>query len=459
MKHLNRRNFMKTTGALAGAAMLPGLAAPANAANPTAGADVLRIMQIGVGGFGRHDRGRLMTHPQVKFTGLVDVDAANLKKVGADFPDAFRETDYRKAFADRLDQFDAVIVGTPDHSHVTPMLLALANNKHVYGQKPLVQQLEELTFLEQAIKAKPNLATQTGNQRMEKAGRRIAVEILKNNLLGQAVEAWTWAATERGWNIDHPQPPITPVPESLDWDLWLGPAAKQPYRTGIAPNKWRSWWDFGTGGIGDWGVHLLDVIMYAYPELVSPVAVQNNCPRKSDYKQSTYCQATITYEVDSPRFKRSIFPVRCSDMGIKPSLHSLGITKPRGKVDKNSTCVVCEGGTLLLSAGGNLEVFQGGKSIDINTLGEITDPGPSDHRHSWVDQALGKKGHTKVWTPWEAGIRMTEGAILPGKASRFPGKELHWDKKTLTFTNSQEATDKLVRRSYRDGFEPLKFWA
>lgn len=455
MLYLNRRDFVKTSAALISAAALPALPSVAQA-NPTAGTKTLRILQIGAGGIAGMDRSALMRHPKVMFTGFVDVDTNTLKKMGSQFPDAFLEKDYRVAFADHLDQFDAVNVCTPDHTHIGPMMAALANDKHVYGQKPLIQQLEEIVMLEDAIKAKPHLATQTGNQRMDNAGRRVAVDILQRNLLGQAIEAWAWTGTHRGTHISETMPKPSQAPEQLDWDLWLGPVKQQPYRKGIAPNKWRAWWDFGTGGLGDWGVHLLDVIMYAYPELTSPVAVQNNCPRKSNFMHSTYCQSTLTYEVSSPRFKRGIFPIHYSDVGIMPSLRSLGINKTDGKVDKNSTCFVCEGGTLLLSAGGNIEIWVKGKKINLKELGEIPSPGPSNHWHSWVDQALGIKNHLKVWTPWDVGLRITEAAILPGKASRFPGQELLWDKSSLTFTNNQQATDTIVRRTYRDGFTPPK---
>ena len=187
MHDLNRRDFVKTTAALLGAAAIPTLPSIATAANPTAGKDVLRVLQVGVGGIGGMDRNAINRHPKAKIVGLCDVDQNPLDKVGKQFPDAFTETDYRKVFADRLDEFDAVNVCTPDHSHIAPMLLALANDKHCYGQKPLVQQLDEIVMLEKAVAAKPHLATNTGNQRMQNKNRRIAVDILGRGLLGKAI--------------------------------------------------------------------------------------------------------------------------------------------------------------------------------------------------------------------------------------------------------------------------------
>ena len=130
-------------------------------------------------------------------------------------------------------------------------------------------------MLEDAIRAKPYLATNTGNQRMQNPGRRIAVDILRKNLLGKAISAHVWTGTRRGSAKDLELPAEQQPPANIDWDLWVGPAAMQPYRDGIAPNKWRAWWDFGTAGLGDWGVHWLDQILWwtdeKYPTQVHSV--------------------------------------------------------------------------------------------------------------------------------------------------------------------------------------------
>ncbi|MFK7790162.1 MAG: Gfo/Idh/MocA family protein [Phycisphaeraceae bacterium] len=454
MHELNRRDFVKTTAALLGAAAIPTLPSFASAANPTAGAKELRVIQIGVGGIGGMDRNAINRHPKAKIVGLVDVDANPLEKIGKDFPDAFRETDYRKVFADRLDQFDAVNVCTPDHSHIAPMLHALANDKHVYGQKPLVQQLEEITMLEDAVNAKPHLATNTGNQRMQGKGRRIASDILERGLLGKAIAGYCWTGTRRGSAKDIELPEAKQPPANIDWDLWVGPAEVQPYRDGIAPNKWRSWWDFGTAGLGDWGVHLLDIIMYGYPELTTPISVKCDAPRKADWYHCTQCKSVITYAVSGDKFKNDTFPIYYNDAGQGPDLRAIGI--PKDSAGANNTVVHCENGTLFIDAGGKkLEIYRDNVLIKPEDIGANMNPGNYAHWGSWVEQALGDKD-VKVWTPFEAGLRMTECAILPVKASRFPGQELLWDKKSLTFTNSQEATDTVVRRKYRDGFAPPK---
>lgn len=449
---LTRRNFLKTTGLALGTAGLTKL--PISTARAAAPSSELRVLQIGVGGIGNMDRKRIVKHAKAKIVGLCDVNAQNLAKVSAQFPDAFTTKDYRKAFADHADEFDAVNVCTPDHTHAAPMLLSLAHDKHCYGQKPLVQQLEELSMLEQAAAAKPHLATQTGNQRMNNEGRQLAVEILSKDMLGPAVAAYVWTGSSRGSDKPVDMPAAAPVPDWLDWDLWLGPAEMQDYHERIVPALWRSWWDFGSAGLGDWGVHLLDVVMYSYPELVSPVMVRTDTPRAADWYHTTSCKSRMTYEVSSKRFKSASFVIHYNDSGVAPDMQSIGVGLD--KPYKHCTALVCEAGTLLLEAGGNLTIWKNGKEVPLSELGKLPKPEPTDHWHAWIDQALGVKDHGKVWTPFDVGVRITEASILPVKASRFPGKALEWDRKKLAFINHQEATDTVVRRNYRDGFAPLK---
>ena len=260
-----------------------------------------------VGTIGAEDRHQVAAHPSVEIAGLCDVDSIALAKAAAEHPGAFTCADYREAFSKYGDKFDAVIVATPDHSHAPIMLTALANNKHVYGQKPLVHQLEELVMMEKAIAAKPHLVTQIGNQRMALPGRRAAVEILRSGVLGKAVEAHVWVNSPNDrtyFNLDRIVEPPSQPPANLNWDLWLCATEKIPYHAGIAPVVWRSWWDYGSNGLGDWGCHVLDVIIYGYDELQSPIAVQTNCPEAPNPLFHTHpCNSTITYAVDSGQIR------------------------------------------------------------------------------------------------------------------------------------------------------------
>ncbi|MHC5014741.1 MAG: Gfo/Idh/MocA family protein [Planctomycetota bacterium] len=175
-KSCSRRDFLRSTTAL-GVGVIAGCA-PRPV--PTRTYTKLRVLSIGViGTIGEADRKNIHEHPLAEIVGLCDVDANALDLAAQDHPGAFTCADYREAFDKHGDGFDAVIVATPDHSHCSIMTLALARGKHVYGQKPLVQQLEELEILGRAVEARPELVTQTGAQRIESQARRAAVDILK----------------------------------------------------------------------------------------------------------------------------------------------------------------------------------------------------------------------------------------------------------------------------------------
>src|ERR1043165_8284534 len=178
---VTRRTFLKS-----GAVVTAGLASLSWAARAQVNKNSrLRIFHIGVGGVAGMQRKGLKDHPMVEFAGFCDVDKRELEKISKEHPNAWTVTDYREAFAKRVDQFDAVIVDTPDFHHAPMMLTALKHHKHLYGQKPLVQQLAELRMIRDGLAARPNLITQMGNQRACKEGRMQAVEILRKNQLGR----------------------------------------------------------------------------------------------------------------------------------------------------------------------------------------------------------------------------------------------------------------------------------
>ncbi len=450
---LSRRDFLKSSAA--GGAGLSSLGVVPLVW--TGGSAELRVLSIGViGTIGGTDRKQVASHPNARIVGLCDVDSKALDRAAAETPGAFKCRDYREAFAKHAGKFDAVIVSVPDHSHAPIMLSAFAHNKHIYGQKPLVHQLEELVMMERAIAKKPDLVTQLGNQRMVKPGRRAAVEILRQGQLGKAISAHVWVGSpnrSRYFNFDQVLNQPSSPPSHLDWNLWLGPCAEAPFREGLAPVVWRSWWEYGTNGLGDWGCHLLDVIFFAYDELTSPIAVQTHCAEASGEHFHTHpSRSTTTYAVDSDRFANKHFPIYYDDMGQKPSRAALGLPA-EAKFENNCTVVVCEGGTLIVGASGHLEIWRDGKRTMGLDMPDLPDFPKLNHWHAWVDNCLGKD--TELRTPFRDAVRITEPALLATKATRFPGKELRWDKSKLEFTNNKAATKQLVRRAYRDGFAPL----
>jgi predicted dehydrogenase len=361
------------------------------------------------------------------------------------------ETDYRKAFADRAGDFDAVIVDTPDFHHCPMMVTALKHGKHVYGQKPLVHQLDELRLIREALAARPDLFTQMGNQRACTTGRMQAVEILKSNRLGRPVEAHIWVGgMSRGTYFVDPWSEYgaeEETPETMHWDLWNGPLTQQlGYSEDLHPRRWRSYWETGGGMLADWGCHVIDVLYFAY-DLPSPEAVQTNTMKPPGVCHSGYNQSVITYP-GGDNFARDKFVLHFNDSGIKPSFASLGLPAPT-TIKGTCTLVVCEEGALFVEPGGKMEIYRKGKLVENEAMPEV---GPRQHWKDWADCCLGNE--KPLWTQFDIGSRITEPALLATKATRFPGQELKWDAENYCFKNHEEANATILSRTYREGFAP-----
>ena len=256
-----------------------------------------------------------------------------------------------------------MIVATPDHSHCSIMTLALSRGKHVYGQKPLVHQLEELEILSQAISARPDLVTQTGAQRIESHARRAAVDILRSGGLGRVIEAhvaFGGGALSGGHYFTDGQlgDPIEP-PAGFDYDLWLNGAQEESCRPNLVKRRWRSWWNYGGGQIADWVVHLTDVLFYAFPELQSPMQVCSRTPsRDLTWFHADRVLSTLTYPVSGDTFANSTCNFYFYDTHMKPDRAQLGVGE--GEWPNIVTVVVCEGGTMVLGPSGPLEIWREG---------------------------------------------------------------------------------------------------
>ena len=443
---VTRRTFLRT-GAIVTAG-IASLSLPARAQiNKNS---KLRLFQIGVGGIGGMQRGGLKGHPQVEWAGFCDVDRRELDQIKKQHANAWTTADYREAFADKVADFDAVIVDVPDFHHAPAMLLALKHNKHIFGQKPLVHQLAELKMIRDGIKARPGVVTQMGNQRACLKGRMQAVEILRKNQLGRPVAAYVWTGgVSRGHYFTDalsPYAPAQPVPEYLNWDLWRGPiSAEMPYSDDLAPRRWRAFWETGGGQLADWGCHLLDLLYFAY-DLPSPEAVITHTPKPSNTGHTAHNQSTITY-AGGGNFAREKFVVHYNDDGLLPSFAALGL--PPVKPAANHTMVVCEEGTLMLQADGKITIFRQGKVVADEPMPEVA---PRDHWKDWADNCLGDK--KPLWTPFNIGWRITEPALLAVKATRFPGQELRWDAANFRFSNHDKANQEILSRNYREGFAP-----
>jgi predicted dehydrogenase len=206
---------------------------------------------------------------------LCDVDDQRMERASQTYPKAARYRDFRKMLDKEARNIDGVMVATPDHLHAPISLLCMQRGKHVYCEKPLTTTLWETRLLADAA-AKYKVATQMGNQGFSHEGTKTACEIVWSGAIGDVREVHAWTGSGAGAQMDIPESglPGQPVPETLDWDLWLGPASQRPYNPQYS--RWRSFQDFSLGGsLGDWLVHILGPAHLALQlDAVTPISVE-----------------------------------------------------------------------------------------------------------------------------------------------------------------------------------------
>ncbi|HEY4415738.1 MAG TPA: Gfo/Idh/MocA family oxidoreductase [Verrucomicrobiae bacterium] len=270
-----RRDFIKTTSLAAGAVAF-GVPTLLRAQNLNS---KLNIATIGAGGKGASDTDCLNTE---NIFALCDVDAHHCADQLKKYPNAKFYQDYRKMFDEVGKSIDAVDVATPDHFHAIAASAAIHLGKHVYCQKPLTQTIYEARYLRNMAHDK-KIITQMGNQGSAADGLRRAVECIQSGIIGDVTQVHVW--TNRPiWPQGMGRPNGSdPVPESLNWDIWLGPAPERPYKDGVYnPFVWRGWLDFGTGALGDMACHTVNMPFRAlnlgYPTEIeaTPFGVMNN---------------------------------------------------------------------------------------------------------------------------------------------------------------------------------------
>ena len=266
-KRISRRSFV---GGIAAGAAFTIVPRHVLGRGFTAPSDKLNIACIGCGGKGRSDIDGVATE---NIYALCDVDWSMAQDAFQNFPKAKRFRDYREMLDKEGKNIDAVTVSTPDHSHAPAGVAAMKLGKHAFVQKPLARTLGEVRALAQAAK-QYKVATQMGNQGHTHDSTRVIREWVEAGAIGTVREVHCW--TNRPWwpqGIDRPLEEYH-VPQALDWNLWLGPAAERPYHPGYAPFKWRGWWDFGTGSLGDMACHIMDASFWTldlgYPSRVEP---------------------------------------------------------------------------------------------------------------------------------------------------------------------------------------------
>jgi hypothetical protein len=249
---VSRRRFLGTAAAAAaGFTVVPSNVIAGLGHTPPS--DKLNIAGIGVGGMGRRN---LLNMKSENIVALCDVDWKYSQQVFSDFPNAKKYWDWRKMYDEMKDDIDAVVIATADHTHAITAAHAMTMGKHVFLQKPLTHSVYESRLLTKLAK-KHKVATQMGNQGASGDGVRISSEWIWNGEIGDVTKVESF--TDRPiWpqGLNRPDQGMW-VPDTLNWDLFIGPAPMRPYHEIYTPWNWRGWWDFGTGALGDMACHIL----------------------------------------------------------------------------------------------------------------------------------------------------------------------------------------------------------
>ena len=443
MRHtesLTRRRFLRHSAAV--------LAAPLVFQRSILGAnEKLNVAGIGVGGKGFSD---IALCDSESIVALCDVDLENAKGAYKRFPDAKRYTDYRVMF--EKEKIDAVTISTPDHVHAPAALLAMRLGKHVHCQKPLCHRVEEARLMARVAREK-RVATQMGNQGHASPHLRRMVEILRGGALGKVSEVHVW--TDRPiWPQGIERPKDTPpIPAHVSWDLWLGPAPERPYHPAYLPFKWRGWWDFGTGAVGDIACHSIDLPFWAL-DLGAPKSVE--ATSSGLFAETAPLWSVITYE----------FPARGENPPVRLVWYDGGKRPPQEKFpgvtfDKNGIVFVGErdaayvfyqpgkGRTTLFRSGAKLEDFRSiAETLPRRPGVDGDEAGDRQHRLEWIEAA---KGGPAALSNFEYAGPLAEVALLGNVALRA-GKRIEWDSLAMRVPNAPEAED-LLRKSYRKGWE------
>jgi predicted dehydrogenase len=441
---ISRRDFISGSAAAAAAITIVPRYVLGGAGNIPP-SEKLNIAGIGVGGQGRWDLDNVSSE---NIVALCDVDWERAADTFKRYPKARRYRDFRKML-EKEKNIDAVVVATPDHNHAVATMTAIKMEKHVYCEKPLTRTVYEARAVAKAAR-QAGVATQMGNQGMAFEGNRLINEWLWDGAIGpvREVHAWSDRPTHNGqlfWaqGIDRPQD-TPPVPSTLSWDLWLGPAPYRPYHPAYVPFKWRGWWDFGSGGLGDMGIHNLAPVFSAL-KLVAPTSVESSSTLV--YKETLPLACTVHYQ----------FPARRDMPAVKLHWYDGGIIPSRPDELENERELSREDGVIFVGDKGKMYVEGwGGNSPRLIPEAKMkaykrppkTLSRSIGHHKEWIQAC---KTGSQTRSNFDFAGPLTEAVLLGTVSVRMGGKKLIWDSQDMKITNLPEA-NKYLHYKYRPGW-------
>jgi predicted dehydrogenase len=441
---MDRRRFLKTAGLGAAALALGRLpfAAAAQPARPVFRNLIppdrkMNIACVGAGGKGTSD---ILGVSGENIVALCDVSFAAGAKSFARFPDAARYKDYRQMLLELGDKIDAVVVSTPDHMHFPIAMMAVTMGKHVYVQKPLTHSIGEARALLAAARTH-GVVTQMGNQGHANEGTRLAREWVQAGVLGQVREVHIW--TDRPiWPqaIDRPAT-VDPIPENVEWNLWLGVARERPYHRCYAPFKWRGWWDFGTGALGDMGCHLMDAPFWAldlkHPTSVEAVSAGGN-------EETAPRWSVVTYQFPACGHLRPV-TVKWYDGKKRPPRPKA--LEANRQLRANGQLYIGDKATMWVDAtyGESPRLIPEARMQSLKRPPKTIPRVPKSDPHlEWISAC---KGGPVPGSNFEYSGPLTEMVLLGNLAIRL-GRKIEWDAARLECRNLPEA-QRLIHPQYR----------
>mgnify|MGYP000462870678 CR=1 FL=1 len=481
INNTSRRNFIKGTGlATAGFMIVPRHVLGGTGYVPPS--DTLNIAGIGAGGKGTSDIASFAKSPNVNIVGLCDVDDRQAVKSRASFPKAKYYNDFRKMLDKEGKHIDAVSVSTPDHNHAVAAYMAMSMGKHVYVQKPLTHDIWEARMLTEAAK-KFKVVTQMGNQGGSNPLLGMVQKWVDDDKIGAVSKVQVWTnrpVWPQGNAMQQPDPSLKP--ESLDWNLWLGPAEEKPFTPNLHPFNWRGWWDYGTGALGDVGCHLIDI---PFRTLGLKYPTDAECSIGSVYSQmwnADYnpegCPASsfITLHFDATEKSKNPIEMTWSDGGIRPSHPDIipADNDIGGPGSYNGVLIIGEKGIISTNINDSSpltpKLYLNDGTTEFGPEIESNEEPEYGHQRKWVDACkagFGSDEHLGLTSSFDYAGPMTETVLMgnlairsyllrkeedEGKMEFFGRKKLLWDGENMRITNLEEA-NQFVGRTYREGWE------
>ncbi len=429
---MKRRAFLKqSTAAVAASSLAGGVWSETKAQESRSANEKLKVLCVGTA---NRAGANISGVAGEDIVGLCDIDSRYLEMAKAKFPSAKTYRDYREMIAAEADKADAIVVATADHQHAPASIRAINAGLHCYCEKPLTHTVAEARIIAEAAK-RQGVVTQMGTQIHAGDNYRRVVEIIQAGGIGDVSEVIVWVA--KGWGGGERPGDSDPVPEHLDWDLWLGPAPRRPYKEGVYhPAQWRRWWDFGQGTLGDMGCHYMDLPFWAL-DLRHPTTVTAKGP--DVHRETCPMGLTVDYQ----------FPANDQRGPVRLTWHD-GRHAPKEVAGES----VKGSGVMFVGSEGNMLATYGNYTLyPKDKFANYTPPEPTiassiGHHQEWIEAC--KHGGTTTCNFDYSGA-LTESVLL-GTVAYRTGKTLRWDAKTLSAIDCPEA-DELINKTYRKGWE------